>query len=83
MDTVIMDTVIMDMNITVTTVMNTNTVTAAATMAAVITAATEARERFIPSFLKTGAETLRFSLCPDAPAVRFFPLQMSGLCGIL
>ena len=44
---------------------------------------TEARKSFIPSFLKTGAETLRFSLCPDAPAVRFFPLQMSGLCGIL
>ena len=57
--------------------------TPAATMAAAITAATEARKSFIPSFLKTGAETLRFSLCPDAPAVRFFPLQMSGLCGIL
>lgn len=57
--------------------------TPAATMAAVITAATEARKSFIPSFLKTGAETLRFSLCPDAPAVRFSPLQMSGLCGIL
>ena len=57
--------------------------TPAATMAAVITAATEARKSFIPSFLKTGAETLRFSLCPDAPAVRFFPLRMRGLCGIL